>query len=110
LFIILNLLFIFKSKIIYLQLKIFFKINENSIRFIREYTFNLTTSEADSEFLTRVALFTIKENVTNFFEGAMTLDNMNFIKNLENESYFSLKVSFHLLLITCSFINSFRNL
>jgi len=52
----------------------------------------LSTAEADSEFFTRIALFAIKENVLNFESGAVSLENIDYLKNLNKESYFSIKV------------------
>lgn len=62
------------------------------MRFIREITFNLTAAEADSEMFTRVALFAVKENVLNFNDGMVSMQNIEFIQNFRKESYFSLKV------------------
>ena len=62
------------------------------MRFIREVTYNLTTAEADSEFLTRVALYAVKENVLNFYDGNVSVENIEYLKNSNKGSYFSLKV------------------
>jgi len=55
-------------------------------------TLNLSTIEADSDFLTGVILFTIYENVSNFLDGRKSLENLQFIQNIERESFFNLKV------------------
>ncbi len=69
-----------------------FNFNKNSFRFIREITFYLRNADVDSDFFTRAALFAVKENVVNFISGKMSIQNIEYLKNLNKEKYFSLKV------------------